>query len=53
MDKVCRVKRLLVRKPEERRPLGSSGHRWVDIKMDFRRTVWFGIDWNDLAQDRD
>jgi hypothetical protein len=29
--------RILVGKPEEKRPLGRPGHRWVDnIKMDLR-----------------
>ena len=40
-------------KPEGRRPLGRPGHRWEDnIKMDLRQDGW-GIDWIDLAQDRD
>jgi hypothetical protein len=44
--------RILVGKPEEKRPLGR--HRWVDnIKMDFREIEWGGMDWIDLAQDRD
>jgi hypothetical protein len=47
------VHRLLVGKPEEKRPLGRPGHRWEDdIKMDPQK-VGGGIDWNDLAQDRD
>jgi hypothetical protein len=41
-------------KPEGKRPLGRSGHRWVDnIKMDLREIGWGGMDWIDLAQDRD
>jgi hypothetical protein len=29
-------------------------HRWVDnIKMDLRETGWDGMDWIDLAQERD
>jgi hypothetical protein len=36
------------------RPLGRPKHRWVDnIKMDLREIGWDGIDWIDLAQDRD
>jgi hypothetical protein len=27
--------------------------RWVDIKMDLRETGWDGMDWIDMAQDRD
>jgi hypothetical protein len=46
--------RILVGKPEGRRPLGRPRHRWVDsIKMDVREIGWDGIDWIDLAQDRD
>jgi hypothetical protein len=43
------VYRILVGKPDGKRPLGRPRHRWVDnIKMDLR-----GMDWIDLAQDRD
>jgi hypothetical protein len=46
--------RILVEKPEGKRPLGRSRRRWVDyIKMDLRETGWGGVDWIDLAQDRD
>jgi hypothetical protein len=46
--------RILVGKPEGRRPLGRPRRRWVDnIKMDLREIGWDGIDWIDLAQDRD
>jgi hypothetical protein len=46
--------RILVGKPEGRRPLGRPRRRWVDnIKMDPRETGWDGIDWIDLVQDRD
>jgi hypothetical protein len=45
--------RILVGKPEGKRPLGRSRHRWVDnIKMDLREIGWDGMDWFDLAQDR-
>jgi hypothetical protein len=37
-----------------KRPLGSQRRRWVDsIKMDLREIGWGGLDWIDLAQDRD
>jgi hypothetical protein len=37
-----------------RRPLGRPRRRWVDnIKMDLREIGWDGMDWIDLAQDRD
>jgi hypothetical protein len=46
--------RILVGKPEGRRPLGRPRHRWVhNIKMDLREIGWDGIDWVDLAQGRD
>jgi hypothetical protein len=46
--------RILVGKPEEKRPLGRPKRRWVDtIKMDLRETGWDGVDWTELAQDRD
>jgi hypothetical protein len=46
--------RALVGKPEGRRPLGRPRRRWEDnIKMDFREVGWGGVDWIDLAQDRD
>jgi hypothetical protein len=48
------VYRILVGKPEEKRPLGRPIRRWVDnIKMDLREMGWDGMDWIDLAQDRD
>jgi hypothetical protein len=44
----------LVGKPEGKRPLGRQRCRWVDnIKMDLREIEWGGMDWIDLAQDRD
>jgi hypothetical protein len=46
--------RILVGKPEGKRPLGRPRRRWVDsIKMDLREIRWDGMDWIDLAQDRD
>jgi hypothetical protein len=46
--------RILVRKPEGRRPLGRPRRRWVDnIKMDLREIGWAGMNWLDLVQDRD
>jgi hypothetical protein len=46
--------RLLVGKPEVKRPLGSPRRRWVDnIKVDLREIGWDGMNWIDLAQDRD
>jgi hypothetical protein len=46
--------RLLVGKPEGKRPLGRQRHRWVDdIMMDLLEIGWGGMDWIDLTQDRD
>jgi hypothetical protein len=46
--------RILVGNPEGKRPLGRPRHRWVDnIKMDLREIGWGGMDWIDLAKDRD
>jgi hypothetical protein len=42
-----------VGKPEGKRPLGRQRGRWMDIiKIDLRETQWDGMDWIDLAQDR-
>jgi hypothetical protein len=46
--------RILVGKPEGRRPLRRPRRKWVDnIKIDLREIGWDGVDWVDLAQDRD
>jgi hypothetical protein len=38
--------RILVVKPERKRPLGRSKRRWVDnTKMDLREIEWDGVDW--------
>jgi predicted small integral membrane protein len=47
------VYRLLVRKPERKRPLGRPRHRWMDnIKIDLLETTLSVLDWIGLAQDR-
>jgi hypothetical protein len=39
--------------PEGNNPLGRLGCRWVDnIEIDIRGIGWGGVDWFDLAQDR-
>jgi hypothetical protein len=46
--------RILVGKPEGKRPLGRPRRRWVDnIKMYLREIGWDGMDWIDLTQNRD
>jgi hypothetical protein len=46
--------RILVRKAEGKRPLGRPRRMYVgNIKMDLRETGWSGMDWIDLAHDRD
>jgi hypothetical protein len=54
MGKRRGVHRVLVGKPEGRRPLGKPRRRWEDnIKMDLQEVGCRGMDWIDLAQDRD
>jgi len=48
------VFRVLVGKPEAKKPLGRPRHRWVDnIRMDLQEVGCGYMDWNGLAQDRD
>jgi hypothetical protein len=47
------VYRVLVGKPEGKRPLGRPRHRWVDIRMDLQEVGRGYVDWIGLAQDRD
>jgi hypothetical protein len=54
MGKGRNVYRILVGKPEGKRPLERPGHRWGDgIKMDLREIGYGGVEWIRLAQDRD
>jgi hypothetical protein len=46
--------RILVGRPEGRRPLGRPRHRWEDnIKMDLQEVGWGDLVWIGVAQDRD
>ena len=46
--------RILVGKPEGKRPLGKPRWRWEDnIKMDLQEVGCGSMDWIKLAQDRD
>jgi hypothetical protein len=47
------VYRVLIGKPESKRPLGIPRHRWEDnIKLDLRERGIDGVNWIRLAQDR-
>jgi hypothetical protein len=47
------VYRLLVGKPEGKRPLGRPRCRWVNnIRMDLGEVGWSDVDWNGLAKER-
>jgi len=48
------IHRVLVGKYEGKRPLGRPRHRWEDnIKMDLKEVGCGGVEWNEVAQDRD
>ena len=48
------VYRVLVGKPDGKRPLGRHRRRWEDnIKMDLQEVGCEGMDWIELAEDRD
>jgi hypothetical protein len=54
MGEMRNAYRILVGKPEGKRPLGRPRRRWEDnIKMDLREIGWGRMDWIDLVQDRD
>jgi hypothetical protein len=48
------VYKVLMEKPEGKRPLGRPRNRWEDgIRMDLRDIGWGRVEWTQLAQDRD
>ena len=54
MDERRGVYRLLLGKPDGKRPLGKPRRKWEDnIKMDVQEVECGGMDWIELAQDRD
>jgi hypothetical protein len=57
MGEMRNAYKILILKPDGKRPLERPRHRWEDnIRMDFRRIVWVdglvGVDWIHLVQDR-
>jgi hypothetical protein len=54
MEEKRNTYRILMGKPEGMKPLGRPRRRWENnIRMDLREIDWGGMDWIDLAQDRD
>ena len=54
MGKRKGIYRVLVRKPEAKRPLGRPRHRWENnIKADLQEVGCGCMDWIELAKDRD
>jgi hypothetical protein len=54
MGESTSVYRVLMGKPEGKRPLGRSRRRWEDnIKMDLQEVGCGGMNWIELSQDRD
>jgi hypothetical protein len=48
------INKILVGKPEGKRPLGRPRHRWeYNIRMDLRETECEGVHWMHLDHDRD
>jgi hypothetical protein len=46
--------KILVGRPEERKPVGRPRHRWEDnTKMDLQVVGWWSMEWIELAEDRD
>jgi hypothetical protein len=43
--------RVLVGKPERKRPLRRPRHRWENILLDLQELGWVGMAWIDLTQD--
>jgi hypothetical protein len=53
MGEEMKLYKILVRNPEEKRPLGRPRRRWeVGIRMDLREIGWRIVEWIQLAQDR-
>jgi hypothetical protein len=54
MGEERKLYKVLVRKPEGKRPLGRPRRRWEDgVRMDLSEIGLGGVDWIRLSQDRD
>jgi hypothetical protein len=54
MEEERHVYRVLMGKPEGKRPLGRPRRRWEDgIRMDLREIGWGSVGWIQLTQDKD
>jgi hypothetical protein len=54
MDWACSTNGGLVVRAVGKRPIARPRRRWVNnVKMDLREIGWGGMDWIDLAQERD
>jgi hypothetical protein len=54
MGEMRNAYKILIGKPEGRKPLGRPKRGWKDnITMDLRKTGWECVDWIHLYQDRD
>jgi hypothetical protein len=53
MGTIKYVYKILIGKPERKKPLRRPSHRWEHIRMDLRDTGWEIVDWIHLAQERD
>jgi hypothetical protein len=54
MGEIRHAYKILVGKPEGKRPLGRHRRRWKDnIKLDLMEILLEGVEWIHLAQDRD
>jgi hypothetical protein len=53
MGEESKVYRVMVGKPEGKRPLGRPRRRWEDgVRVDLRQTGWGSVEWIQLADDR-
>jgi hypothetical protein len=54
MGETRNAHKILMGEPEGKRPLGIPRCRWVDnMKMNLKERGWNGMDWIDMAHDRD